>query len=72
MQQENMLRPKFINYATAIMTEINPAINYGRSTFGMICRLSKFHKNKPFRDTTREDAENRDRRRPIAPVDWNI
>lgn len=56
MQQENMLRPKFINYATAIMIEINPAINYGRSTFGMICRLSKFHKNKPFRDMTREDA----------------
>jgi hypothetical protein len=56
MQQENMLRPKFINYATAIMTEINPPINYGRSTFGMICRLSEFHKNKPFRDTTREDA----------------
>jgi hypothetical protein len=52
MQQENMLRPKFINYATAIMIEINPAINYGRSTFGMICRLSKFHKNKPFRDKT--------------------
>ena len=56
MQQETMLRPKLINYATAMMTEINPAINYGRSTFGMICRLSKFHKNKSFRDMTREDA----------------
>jgi hypothetical protein len=35
MQQETMLRPKLFNYATAMMTEINPAINYGRSTFGM-------------------------------------
>jgi hypothetical protein len=45
-----------INFMAAMKTEINYTVNYGRGLIGVICRLSKFHKNKPFKDMTREDV----------------
>ena len=44
-----------INYVTVVKTEVNYSINYGTDTIGILCRFSRFHKNKPFKEITRDD-----------------
>jgi integrase len=44
-----------INYINVVKTEINYTINYGTDTIGILCRISRFHKNKPFREITHDD-----------------
>jgi integrase/recombinase XerD len=43
-----------INYITVVKTEVNYSINYGTDTIGILCRFSRFHKNKPFKEITRD------------------
>jgi integrase/recombinase XerD len=47
--------PTIINYIDAMDTEINYSSNYGNNTIGSLYRFSKYHKNKPFKDITRND-----------------
>lgn len=44
-----------LNWMDAMHTEIDYTVNYGRGIIMVICRLSKFHKNKSFKDMTRDD-----------------
>jgi hypothetical protein len=44
-----------IDYITAMKIETNYTIHYGNDTIGVLCRFSKYHKNKPFKDITRND-----------------
>lgn len=44
-----------INYITAMKTETNYSDHYGQDTVGISCRFSKHHKNKPFKEITRND-----------------
>jgi integrase/recombinase XerD len=45
-----------VDYDTAMKAEASSySPNYRRSIIAAICRLSKFHKNKPFKDMTRND-----------------
>jgi hypothetical protein len=45
-----------LHFMDAMKTEINYAPNYGRGLITVVCRLSKFHDNKPFKELTREDV----------------
>ena len=47
--------PTIINYIDAMDTEINYSSNYGNDTIGSLYRFSKYHKNKPFKEITRND-----------------
>jgi integrase len=44
-----------VDYITLMKTEVNYSIHYGRDTIGILCRFSKYIKNKPFKDITRND-----------------
>jgi integrase len=44
-----------IAYILAFMTEVNPKPGYRRETILKLKRLSEFHKNKPFKEMTRDD-----------------
>ena len=44
-----------IDYITIMKTEVNYSNHYGMDTIGSLCRFSKYHKNKPFKDITRND-----------------
>ena len=47
---------KYISdYSTAIKSEINPSLNYQKDIIDVLCILSKFTKNKPFRKMQRKD-----------------
>ena len=39
-------------------TETNYTNHYGNDTIGVLCRFSKFHSNKPFKEVTRNDIIN--------------
>jgi integrase/recombinase XerD len=39
-------------------TEINYSPSYGIATIGTLYRFSKYHKNKPFKEVTRDDIIN--------------
>jgi integrase/recombinase XerD len=44
-----------IKYITAMKTEVNYAGLYGNGTTRLLRRFSKYHKNKPFKDISRDD-----------------
>jgi CRP-like cAMP-binding protein len=44
-----------VDYLPAMNTEINYSSSYGIATIGTLYRFSKYHKNKPFKDITRDD-----------------
>lgn len=47
---------KYISdYSTDIKSEINPSLNYQKDIIDVLCILSKFTKNKPFRKMQRND-----------------
>jgi hypothetical protein len=67
-----------IKYIHALRTEVSYSPNYGNDTCRLLCRFSKYHNNKPFKDVTRDDIikfldslEIRDSR-PTAQVDRNV
>jgi integrase/recombinase XerD len=47
--------PIIIDYITVMKTEVNYSNHYGKDTIGVLCRFSKYTKNKPFKDVTRND-----------------
>jgi integrase/recombinase XerD len=44
-----------VDYLTAMNTEINYSSSYGIAIIGTLYRFSKYHKNKLFKDITRDD-----------------
>jgi hypothetical protein len=44
-----------IDYVNIMKTEVNYSNHYGNDTIGALCRFSKYHKNKPFKEVIRDD-----------------
>jgi hypothetical protein len=44
-----------IDYVTIMKTEVNYSPNYGNDTVRLLCRFSKYHKNKPFKEISCND-----------------
>jgi integrase len=44
-----------IDYITVMKTETNYTNHYGNDTIGVLCRYSKYHNNKPFKEASRND-----------------
>lgn len=47
-----------IDYITVMKTETNYTNHYGNDTIGALCRFSKFHNNRPFKEVSRNDIIN--------------
>jgi integrase/recombinase XerD len=45
-----------LDYITAMKTELNYSPHYARNIISVLCKFSKFHKNKSFKDITRDDV----------------
>lgn len=44
-----------IDYINTMKHEINYSNHYGKDTAGILCRFSKYYKNKPFKEISRND-----------------
>lgn len=44
-----------IDYINTMKHEINYTVHYGRDTAGFLCRFSKYHENKSFKEISRND-----------------
>jgi hypothetical protein len=51
--------PTIIDYITIMKTEVNNSNHYGNDTVRLLCRFSKYHKNKPFKEVARNDIISR-------------
>jgi integrase len=47
-----------IDYITVMKTETNYTNHYGNDTIGVLCRFSKYHNNRPFKEVSRNDIIN--------------
>jgi hypothetical protein len=47
-----------VKYIDALKTEVNPSDSYRRNIILLLCRFSNYHKNKAFKEISRDDFVN--------------
>jgi hypothetical protein len=47
-----------VKYIEVVKTEVNPSVSYRRNIILLLCRFSNYHKNKAFKEISRDDFVN--------------